>query len=160
MTPWGWGKFVLFTRAEASFRNPHQSRLLIDRHRAVNMAQPQGYGYPPPVENSYPPSQQPPSQYGGYPPPQQGYPPPQQAGYPPAQPGYAPTQPGYAPPVNQQPGKNSICFAVFVIVFCTPSQLKKPVFFSIIVLKLFLSYFYIRLRLLETENSASCRNGL
>lgn len=73
------------------------------------MAQP-GYGYPPPVENSYPP-QQPPGQYGGYPPPQGGYQPPQagypppQAGYPPAQPGYAPTQPGYAPPVSQQPGK-------------------------------------------------------
>lgn len=76
------------------------------------MAQPQGYGYPPPVENSGPPNQ-----YGGYPPPQQGYPPPQQsypppqagypppqAGYPPTQPGYAPTQPGYAPPINQQPG--------------------------------------------------------
>lgn len=64
------------------------------------MAQPQGYGYPPPVENSAPPNQ-----YGGYAPPQQGYPPPQ-AGYPPPQqPGYAPTQPGYAPPINQQPGK-------------------------------------------------------
>lgn len=99
------------------------------------MAQPQGFGYPPPIEQ-YPPSQQPPSQYGGYPPSQQGYPPPQQCypppqqGYPPGQPGYAPTQPGYAPPVNQQPGKNSICFSIFVIVFCTPSQRKKPVIFA------------------------------
>ena len=84
------------------------------------MAQPQGYGYPPPVENSAPPNQYggyaPPQQgypppQQGYPPPQQGYPPPQagypppQAGYPPPQAGYAPTQPGYAPPINQQPGK-------------------------------------------------------
>ncbi|KAJ7392573.1 Phospholipid scramblase 3 [Desmophyllum pertusum] len=71
------------------------------------MAQPEGYGYPPPVESGYPPPQQgyPPAQQGGYPPPQQGgYPPPQQGGYPPPQPGYAPAQPGYAPPVSQQPG--------------------------------------------------------
>lgn len=92
------------------------------------MAQPQGFGYPPPVENNYPPSQQP-----GYPPPQQGYPPaqagypPPQQGYPPAQPGYAPTQPGYAPPVNQQPGKNLIYFRGFPrYTFCTTSRLKKP----------------------------------
>ncbi|CAH3185981.1 unnamed protein product [Porites evermanni] len=69
------------------------------------MAQPQGYGYPPPVENNaqYPPPQQP---YGGYPPPQAGYPPPH-AGYPPNQQpgvGFAPAQPGYGAPVSQQPG--------------------------------------------------------
>ena len=87
------------------------------------MAQPQGYGYPPPVENNpqYPPHQQ----YGGYPPPQSGYPPgqpgyaPPQAGYPPPQqPGFAPAQPGYAAPVNQQPGKHLI-FLPFS-KFCSP----------------------------------------
>lgn len=87
------------------------------------MAQPQGYGYPPPVENNpqYPPHQQ----YGGYPPPQSGYPPgqpgyaPPQAGYPPPQqPGFAPAQPGYAAPVNQQPGEH-LSFLQFS-KFCSP----------------------------------------
>ena len=86
--------------------------------RDINMAQPQGYGYPPPVENN--PQYPPPQQYGGYPPPQPGYPS-AQAGYPPPQqPGFAPAQPGYAAPINQQPGKHLIFFSTFVR-FCLSS---------------------------------------
>ena len=88
-----------------------RSRFLVVKR---NMAQPQGYGYPPPVENNaqYPPPQQP---YGGYPPPQAGYPSPH-AGYPPNQQpgvGFAPAQPGYGAPVSQQPGKYLIIFRSF-----------------------------------------------